>query len=239
MLCVLEGNDSDKIKKRIAEITKGSEIVRFGEGGEPLANILSHVGSSGLFSKKLTLLLNGAFEDVNAKELILENLKSLHESETAVLVVEGSIDAGTTKKLEKYSKIELYDISYKTTEPAPNVFALADAFAKGDRKKAWVLYRQFIENGSAPEEIHGALSWQARAMVLASKTKNAEEAGLKPFAYTKAKSAAARFTPEAVENLSRGLVALYHQSRMGGGNLEDLLEVFLLGFNAPRFYRGE
>jgi len=110
----------------------------------------------------------------------------------------------------------------------PSVFELTDAFALGDRKNAWILYRKLVESGSAAEEIHGALSWQARAMVLASKAKTAEEAGLKPFVYSKAKRAASKMTVEQTEEISRELVKILHTSRMGGGDLEDLLEVFLL-----------
>lgn len=228
MLYVLEGNDSEKIKKRTAELTKGAEAIRFGEGGESFANVPQYLGAPSLFSKKNALVLMSPLEDSEWKETILQNLKAFFESETVVVLIEVHIDAATSKKIDKYAQVESFELKKVAEVPQANVFALADAFAKGDRKKAWVLYRQFIENGSAPEEIHGTLSWQARAMVLASKTKNADEAGLKPFAYTKAKSAAARFTPEAIENLSRELVTLYHQSRMGQGTLEDLLEMFLL-----------
>ena len=232
MFFVLTGTDSTKIKKRIAELTRNADITRFGEGGEAFSNVFSHLGAPSLFSQKNALVLVSPLEDAEAKEIVLQNLKAFSDSETIVVVTESHIDAATTKKIEKHAEaIESYELKKTAEAPVPNVFALADAFAKGDRKKAWVLYRQFIENGSAPEEIHGTLSWQARAMVLASKTKSAEEAGLKPFAYTKAKAAVARFTPEAVEDLSRELVTLYHQSRMGQGSLEDLLEVFLLKKN--------
>jgi len=64
--------------------------------------------------------------------------------------------------------------------------------------------------------------------VLATKTKSAEEAGMKSYPYGKAKAAAGRLGPAAAENLSRELVSLYHRSRAGEGPLEDLLEVFLL-----------
>lgn len=228
MLYVLTGTDSDKIKKRVAEITKGAEVTRFGEGAEPYLAVLSFLGAPSLFAKKNALLLTSPLVEADAKDLILENLKQFSESDTPVVITESHIDAATSKKLEKYTEVELFELKKIIQAPAPNVFALADAFAKGDRKKAWVLYRQFIENGSAAEEIHGTLSWQARAMVLASKSKSAEESGLKPFAYTKAKQASSRFTVTAVENLSRELVTLYHQSRLGQGSLEDLLEMFLL-----------
>jgi hypothetical protein len=105
---------------------------------------------------------------------------------------------------------------------------LTDAVAAGDRKKAWILYRQLIMSGASAEEIHGALAWSARGIVLAGKTKSADEAGMKSFPYAKAKQVTLRMKPSDAEALSAELVALYHQARAGRGALEDLLEVFLL-----------
>ena len=51
---------------------------------------------------------------------------------------------------------------------------------------------------------------------------------MKPFVYTKAKRAASRLGEAGAEDLSRELVRLLHSSRMGEGDLEDLLEAFLL-----------
>ncbi|MBI3573683.1 hypothetical protein HY090_01390 [Candidatus Kaiserbacteria bacterium] len=228
MLYVLIGSDVMKAKARAAVIAKGYEAVRFGEGALPFSEVLGYVGARGLFSKKVALLLDRPSEDAEGKILLAEHAKDFADADMPVVVIEISLDSATKKAIPKSTTVEEFEIEEKEETPPPSVFALTDAFASGDRKTAWILFRKLIESGSAAEEIHGALSWQARAMVLASKTKSAEDAGLKPFVYSKAKRASARLGEAGSEELSRELVRLLHQSRMGGGDLEDLLEVFLL-----------
>lgn len=228
MLYVLTGSDIVKAKTRAAALSKGYEVVRFGEVGEPFQNVLGYLSARGLFAPKVALVLDRPLQDPEGKVLFEEHGKELMEGDALVVVIEDEMNAATKKKIPKDAKIETFDLAEKTDAPPPNVFALTDAFAEGNRKNAWVLYRRLIKTGSAPEEIHGALMWQARALVLASKTKNAEEAGLKPFVYSKAKRATSRLGIDGAEELSRSLVHLVHQSRLGGGDLEDLLEAFLL-----------
>lgn len=228
MLHILTGSDTMKAKARAMAIAKGYELVRFGEGAEAFANVLGYLGASGLFSKKIALLLERPSESEDGTALLSEHAKDFTEADMPVIVIEPDIDSGVLKNLRMVAAVEEFESEEKEEVPAPSVFALTDAFASGNRKDSWVLYRKLIASGSAPEEVHGALSWQARAMVLASKTKSAAEAGLKPFVYSKAKRASARLGEVETENLSRGLVRLLHESRMGGGHLEDLLEVFLL-----------
>jgi len=235
MLYVFTGSDTAKAKEKVSKLAAGRETVRFGEGGEPLANALAYIGARGIFSSKIALIFDRPLETDEGAELLEKHLKIFAEADALVCVIEPELASKTHSHILKNMRmipeavIESFDDEEKKdSEPLPSVFALTDAFAAGDRKKVWILYRKFMEEGMAPEEIHGALAWQARAMVLASKTKTAAEAGLKPFVYTKAKRFVARLTPEKTENLSRELVSLYHASRAGGGNLEDLLEVFLL-----------
>ena len=227
MLYILTGSDVTKAKARASALAKGYTVVRFGEGAEAFANVLSHIGARGLFSPKVALLLDRPSENVEGKELLAEHAKDFKEADMPVIVIEPHVDAETKKAVAKYAEIEEFEIK-KVKEEALSPFALTDSFAAGNRKDAWIVYRRLIENGSSAEEIHGILSWQARAMVLAVKTTSAEEAGLKPFVYGKAKRATARLGEEGSVELSRELVRLLHTSRMGGGDLEDLLEVFLL-----------
>ncbi|MBY0539591.1 hypothetical protein K2P56_04135 [Patescibacteria group bacterium] len=227
MLYVLIGSDFGKIKKRIAEIAKGHEVVRFGEGAEAFSGAPARLNASGLFSSKIALHLDRPLEDADSKAFFIEHVKNFANANTIVIATTLALDAETKKKIPKNAGVETFDLKEEKDEPAPNAFALTDAYVKGDRKQMWVLYRKFIESGMSAEEIHGVLSWQVRALVLASKTKSAIEAGLKPFVYTKAKSALANMQ-RPPEEISRELVSLYHQSRAGQGSLENLLEVFLL-----------
>jgi DNA polymerase III delta subunit len=159
--------------------------------------------------------------------MVLEHAKAFANADTPVIMTASGLDAETKKKIPKNAAVETFEVKTEGEGASQSTFALTDAYVKGDRKQTWVLYRRFIEGGASAEEIHGILSWQVRALVLASKTKSATEAGLKPFVYTKAKSALSRMNMQP-EIVSRELVSLYHQSRMGQGSLEDLLEVFLL-----------
>ncbi|MES2134717.1 MAG: hypothetical protein V4449_00550 [Patescibacteria group bacterium] len=228
MLYLLIGSDIPKAKVRAAKLAEGSEVVRFGEGGEPFFNALGYLSARGLFVPKTTLLLDRPLEDADGKVLLTEHGKDLAEGDALVIVVELALSALILKAIPKSAEIEHFDVKEKNEAPPLSAFALTDSFATGDRKGSWITYRRLIEAGSQPEEIHGILMWQARAMVVASKSKTAEEAGLKPFVYSKAKKAGARLGEAGCEEISRELVAIVHRSRMGGGNLGDLLEAFLL-----------
>lgn len=226
MLYVLVGDDSQKIKKRIAEIAKGYEIVRFGEGAESLVRAPAALGASGIFSEKIALYLDRPLETAEGKDFFQSYAKAFANAEMPVVMTALSVDADTKKKIPRNASTESFEIKIAPVE-VESTFALTDAYVKGDRKQMWVLYRKFIESGVSAEEIHGVLSWQVRSLVLASKTNSAAEAGLKPFVYTKAKTALSKVAINP-EETSRELVFLYHQSRQGHGSLENLLEMFLL-----------
>lgn len=223
MLYVLVGEDSYRAKERARELTKDAEVVRFGEGGEPVTAIFEYLGARGMFSSAIALIA----EDALAESVVLENISALVEADASICLIERSLTADVRKRIPKKATIETFDIERPDTVPA-NVFALADAFASGDRKTTWITYRTLIESGSSGEELHGIVSWQSRAIVLASKTKTAAEAGLKPFVFTKAKRSPYASDPMLAEKISRELVSVYHQARRGEGSLEDLLEAFLL-----------
>ena len=91
----------------------------------------------------------------------------------------------------------------------------------------WVLYQEMILSGKAPEEIHGLLVWQVKSMLLASTSKNAIEAGLKPFVYTKSKGYAGHYSRDELVEMSARLVDIASQSRKGK-DMGVMLEEFML-----------
>lgn len=229
MLTFCIGDDVVRAKAEVAKRAKGSEVVRVGEGGEPFESALGYLEQRGMFASRVTLVLDRPLDTAEGKEFVLEHAETFADSDTAVFIIQPDVDAVTKKKLEVHGTVEVYDISYsRTAEVPPNSFALVDALQAGDRKRAWILYRQLIAGGASAEEIHGTLAWAARGVVLASHTKNANEAGMKPFPYDKAKRVARTLAPGVAEAQSAALVRLYHDARLGRGTLEDLLEVYLL-----------
>ena len=109
-----------------------------------------------------------------------------------------------------------------------NVFTLTDAIGARNKREAWVLYQKALASGMVAEEVFFKLFWQVKTMLLAAKTRNAEEADMKSFPYSKAKGFLRNFKPGELEKLSGELVRGYHQVRRGEGEMETLVEKMLL-----------
>ncbi|MEK9171804.1 MAG: hypothetical protein AAB782_01030 [Patescibacteria group bacterium] len=109
-----------------------------------------------------------------------------------------------------------------------NIFTLTDALGARKRKKAWILYQKALSAGLSAEEIFFKLFWQVKSMLIASRTKNAEETDMKAFPYNKAKSFLKNFKPGELEKLSESLVVGYHRACRGKSEVEILVEKLLL-----------
>ena len=109
-----------------------------------------------------------------------------------------------------------------------NIFALTDAIGARKKRDAWVLYQKALASGMAPEEVFYKLVWQTKTMLVAQNTKNVSETDMKQFPYSKAKSFLKNFKSGEIETMSEKLVLGYHQARRGEGEVETLVEKFLL-----------
>ncbi len=114
------------------------------------------------------------------------------------------------------------------SRPEFNIFALTDAIGARNKREAWVLYQRALASGMVAEEVFYKLVWQFKTLLLASRTKSAEEADMKTFPYGKAKGFLKNFKPGEIEKFSESLVIGYHQARRGEGGIETLVEKTLL-----------
>lgn len=227
MLHLFVGIDTARAKTEARRRATGAETVVFGEGGESFERALEFLGTRGLFASAVVLIIDQPLETAEGRALIEEHAAFLQESSAEVFVVEASLTAEQKKLFPRGVTFEKFGgATEKAERPMP--FGLSDAFMRGDRKAAWIEFRKLITAGASAEELHGTLSWAARSAIVAAKTKNAEEAGLKPFVYTKSKRFAEKLGIVRVEELSRALVRTYHQARMGNGSLELKLEQLIL-----------
>lgn len=200
------------------------------EGAAATKEILAEfAGGQGLFERKYIVRLNGVLETAEGKDVILSMGKELASSENIFLLVGGVLDKKTIGAVEKYAeKTQEHAKEKEEKKSAFNVFLLGDAFGARDKKKVWVLYRNAINTGLAPEEIHGTLFWQVKSMLLAKGAKTAAEAGLNPFVFGKSARYAKNFSDDELKKISARLVALYHDSHRGLIEFEEGLEQFLL-----------
>lgn len=170
---------------------------------EELANIAS---TPALFGGAQSYRLLGALAGERGEEF-LDLAEGLVESPHTFIFEEEKLLKKPTDILKKAgATLEIHEPKKK--EETFNMFALAQVFGTRDRKKLWIMLMKASRAGAAPEAVAGMLHWKVRDML--------------------AKGSSA-YTKQELARLSRTLVALYHDSHRGAGELELLLERFALG----------
>jgi DNA polymerase III delta subunit len=168
-----------------------------------------YVGGQGLFSAKYIVFVDRLSEDKEIKEQFLDLIKNIAESENIFIILEGKLDKASSTKIEKKSeKFFKTDLLEKVAKQEYNAFALADAFGKRNKKETWVLYRTAIDNGEAPEALHGMLFWKIKSIFLAGGDYN--------------------WKKEELLKIMDELITIYHEVRRGKFELETGLEAFIL-----------
>jgi DNA polymerase III delta subunit len=236
MLYLIYGNE------RKATLAKKKELLEMLQKKRPEAEVFtlepdtftfskleSLSSSQGLFEQKHIVILDGILSQKNNKEGIGDLFKNISESSSIFLFLDKELDTKTVSLVEKYAvKTYLFGEKKKTEWGNNTLFSIADAFGEKDKKKAWVLFRKALMSGSSAEEIHGTLFWQIKTILLAKKTKNPEDAGMKSFPFNKATRFAKNFSEKELQEILSRLVDMYHSIRIDGGELEMELEKFLL-----------
>lgn len=184
--------------------------------------------SQGLFEQKYTVVFDNLFEKKDVKSYILERLEALKDSDQIFLFLEGSVDAASLKKIEKYSEKTQEFIKAESNKPSFNIFSITDGLLSKDKRKLWISYIDALKKGSAPEEIHGIFFWQIKNMILASRSKDQKDTGLSPFVYKNALSGTRNYKIEELVDMSEDLVQMTHKVRSGEGDLDIMLEKWVL-----------
>lgn len=123
---------------------------------------------------------------------------------------------------------EKVDLVGPKSKPDFNIFSLTNAIGDRNKREAWILYQRALASGMPAEEIFWKVVWQFKTLLIASRTKNAEEAGMKTYPYNNAKSSLRNFKTGEVEKISESLVIGYHKARRGEVEIDALIEKTLL-----------
>jgi len=235
MIYFLHGTDIHKSRKKMHEILQSlsskrpnSEVFKITTENWNEAQLDELVESQGLFDQKYIVVLDFLLGNKEIKECVLNKLRKMQEVPHWFLILDGKIDVLTAKKIEK--------ISYKTQEfnekeskkEAPIIFSITDKLLERDKKRLWISYVDLINQGIPVEEIHGVFFWAVKNMIIASRVGSQKESGLAPFSYSKALSGGRNYKLEELQNLSRDLVEMTHRVRQGDGDLEVMLEKWVL-----------
>jgi len=109
--------------------------------------------------------------------------------------------------------------------PFTNIFSLGDLLLQKNKQKLLIQIYSYMDTGISIEEIVGVLLWQTKSLVL-SQQYTEKESGLKSYVYNKCKKSVWNKDDSLV--LYKNLLYQYHESRLGGLNLQKRIELLLL-----------
>lgn len=200
MLTLILGTDSARPKERTLAL-KGYGRSETLPAAISAAELLSIAQSQSLFGEVQVYTAAGLFADEAREDELKEVLPALAVSSHLFLFEEES-GAVLAKVVDKVGGTVI-KAKAEAKKEVSDPFALANALGKRDRKNLWLLYRKAIDDGASPEQLVGMLAWKARSML-------------------------GKEGSEAARKLSGDIVAVYHESRRGGGDMELLLEKLIL-----------
>jgi len=235
MIYLLYGTDTHSARKKLHQLLDlaqkkrpNAELFKINSERWDENDLDELIKSQGLFEKKYTVVLDNVFEKENAKEVVLDKLEDMQKSEQIFLVLESAVNADVVKKFEKYSeKVQKFEKIEKKDKF--KIFWVADGLLQKDKKSLWVSYLEALSKGAVAEEIHGIFFWQIKNMILASRSTSQTETGLAPFPYKNALTGSRKYKIEELQQMSSELVEITHKVRRGEGEIEVMLEKWILG----------
>ncbi len=184
------------------------------------------VGSESLFAEQITITIDSPSSNEELQTELEAILPQLAESTHQVVVLEGSLLAAAKKKYQKHAAT--FEEFAAEKPESFNMFTLAEALARKDKKNLWILLTTAQSTGVVAEKTIGILWWQLKALRLATLTDSAEAAGMKEYPYKKAKNALRNFKSGEVDQLSQSLLSLYHDAHQGKTDINLALEEWVL-----------
>ena len=207
MIYIVAGNDNKKKSEYINKICKNTNLIDIPEGQITKELILNYANGVSLFGEKNSIKVFNVLKS-DTLDISTEELESIKNSNNIFIFNEDKILAADEKKYKKFAE-EIVKFEEKKTAKAPqlNTFAIADAYGARDKVKAWILYREAIDQGTEPEPISGMLFWKIKNMLL---------------------TGSKVFTSESLKHQSSELMSLYHLAHRGERDFTVGLEQFIL-----------
>lgn len=235
MLYLFYGTDRNKalksalniIEKKVAE-KKDALVFKIDSGNISKELLIEMCTAQGLFEQKYIVHIKDVCDEENSREILFSFLKDFKESENIFILTEGDLNKKEFTKIEKFADKVWESVGKKKEEFKENIFTITNYLLARDKKNLWIEFQK-LKHTFAIEEIHGTLFWAFKNILIASKTKSAAESGLKPFVYSNAKRASEKFSQEELDEKFWHLTKLLGDSRRGEGELEVLVEGWVLG----------
>jgi hypothetical protein len=206
MITFIIGQRNSAFQKALdAALLNAGEIERVRANPETILRTIEDIQTASLFGGKKTFVISGVIEDDDTKDLFWENGSQLKTAPHDVVILAETLLAADTKKAEAVGTVHKILEKEKKIR-AFDPFVLGNAFANGDKKQSWIYLQEAIHGGGEMEPTHGIIWWKLKDLVQ------------KKSLYSQAQ----------MRTMARDLVSVYHESRLGGLNLGERLELFFL-----------
>ncbi len=231
MLYVYFGNDAIRVRQKafdfVHTITEDDSLVTTISSDRYEEGIITDIAEgSSLFGGIQVCVIDTPSEDSEVFLHVMEQLAVMQDSHNHFILIESVLKADEKKKIQ--SRATKFEELTSEKKEKFNAFLLTDALLRRDKKSLWLLLMEAQTNGLSNEEIIGVLFWQVKILRLVEKTKSAEEAGQKPFVYSKAKRALMNFKKGDLDSISKNLLTIYHDGHLGRHDTALALERFVL-----------
>jgi hypothetical protein len=186
MIYLFTGGDTKAKHKAyenfIKSIPKNVEIFPIIKNDLNPMELESFYSGSGLFFKKCAVILTDIFEYENTRELVLEKLNLMGESDNDFIFLEDHLNKPVLDIFQKAkAEVNIFELSKEKKEKFNN-FLLANAFGDRDKLNLWIYFRQAMDKGVGMEELIGVLFWKAKDMILKKNFRKFSEVELVNFA---------------------------------------------------------
>jgi len=235
MLYLFCGSDSTKARTKAFEWIAAARkkepnlaYVRLAREELSATALEDAVSSSGLFVRRLLVLIDDPFSSVHTAELedvrrptsdvgrltshtsgiVEERLDALAASDNAIVILAPGLAPATAKKIVAKAT-KAYEFNTPARREAARGFnaTLVNALAARDRERFWLEIIRALRAGDAPEMLHGLLHWKARDLI---------------------QKGGRVWGPREARTLSLDLIKLLQDSRRSGLDLPRALERFAL-----------
>lgn len=234
MIHLITGNNFKKIQSHITSLVDlNTSLVQMDVEDFSESKFNETIVSQGLFGQKTALILRDVLQDKANEAFIFEHLKEMKDSSTIFVILEKKFLKKASDKIAKHAEVVKDFMEREVAKSHDfNIFSLADAVGRRDKKMAWILLQKAFASNIPPENVYGTLLWQIKAMLL---VQNAYEdgigtakLGLKPYVAQKALGFSKNYTKKEIQGLLSGLIDAYHRARAGQEELNIGLERLVL-----------
>ena len=236
MLFVFYGSEQEKLYAKSKTLITGllkkrpdaAHVVFTDETFDPsLLNDL--LFGQALFGGSFIVELSGVMARPEVEEVLVAAFSDMATSPNIIVMREGVLTAPLKKKIERYAeKVVEITAPKKPAVERFNTFVIGDAVYRRSKKDAWAALAEAQLVGIPDEEIAGSLWFSMKALLAAGRAQSAEEAGLSPFPFQKAKRALSAFKDGEVEQMADALISLYHEAHRGEVPMGLALERWIL-----------